>query len=251
MKMKNFLLLLSVLNIILISSCTTLDHRKTTAKAIRTIGEEYLNKRNYTSALRELLKANEIYSNDPFLQYDLGLAYMGKGKYFIAINQFKKAIKLKSDYSTAKNDLGVAYMAVNQLDEAIKCFNEVKNDLLYFTPHFPLSNMGWAYYYKKDYKTAKKYFTEALMHKADFIQAHRGLGLTYIATGKIPEAVAQLEKGLKISPEFTILYYDLAKAYELSGKKMKAINLYAKTIELMPESPQAKEAEKKIKMLTQ
>lgn len=249
MRIKKFLLLICVVNAFCISSCTTTEHRKKRAKSIRTIGEEYINKGNYTLALRELLKAKEIYSKDPFLQYDLGLAYMGKGKFTIAIDCFKKAIDLKSDYSTAKNDLGVAYMADNQFDAAIACFKEVSNDLLYFTPHFPLSNMGWAYYYKKDYKTAKNYFSGAIMHQPNFIQAHRGLGLAHIATGNTSEAITQLEKGLKISPDFTILYYDLAKAYEISGKNKKALNLYRKVFELMPDSTQAIEAEKKIRIL--
>jgi Tfp pilus assembly protein PilF len=176
---------------------------------------------------------------------------MGKGEYAIAIDYFKKAIALKPDYSTAKNDLGVTYMANNQLDEAIACFKEVKDDLLYFTPHFPISNMGWAYYYKKDYKTAEKYFAEALMHQADFAQAYRGLGLTYIAMGNISKAIVQLEKGIKKSPDFAILYYDLATVYETSGEKQNAVSAYRKVLQLMPESPEAEEAEKKIKTLAQ
>jgi type IV pilus assembly protein PilF len=248
---KTFVLLACTVTISCISSCATLENRKIRAKSIRTIGEEYINKRDYTLALRELLKAEEIYSKDPFLQYDLGLAYMGKGQYPIAIDYFKKAIALKPDYSTAKNDLGVTYMANNQLDEAIACFKEVKNDLLYFTPHFPISNMGWAYYYKKDYKTAEKYFIEALMHQADFAQAYRGLGLTYMAMGNISEAIVQLEKGIKKSPDFAILYYDLAKAYEASGNIQNALNAYRKVVQLMPEdSPESEASANKIKRLT-
>jgi len=249
MKIKTLPLIICVVITFCISSCTTIENRKKRATSIRTVGEEYINKGNYTAALRELLKAKEIYSKDPFLQYDLGLVYMAKGKYSMAIDCFKKAIDLKSDYSTAKNDLGVTYMASNQLDEAIACFKEVSNDLLYFTPHFPLSNMGWAYYYKKDYKTAEQYFSQAIMHQPDFIQAHRGLALTYIATGKTSEAIAQLEKGIKISPEFAILYYDLAKAYETTGKNKKALNSYRKVFELMPDSQEAKDAENKIRTL--
>ncbi|MBU0985746.1 MAG: TTC39/IML2 family protein, partial [Proteobacteria bacterium] len=64
------------------------------------------------------------------------------------------------------------------------------------------------------------------------INAVLGLGRTYLATGKISEAVAMLEASTKDQPRFAQLYFDLAQAYALSHNYKKAFENYQKVIEL-------------------
>jgi Tfp pilus assembly protein PilF len=232
--------------VICVVSCTAnLEVRKKQEVASRNLGEAYLRKGDYTSALREFLKAETLYPDDPYLQNDLGLTYMGKKKLDLAVKHFKKAIKIKPDYAPAMNNLGTAYIAKKEWDTAIAYFKEVANNLIYTTPHFPLSNLGWAYYNKKDYALAEKYYLDALKIEPKFINALLGLGQTYIALGRIPEAVATLKKAIDIYPRFAQLYLELAKAYTLSRDYKKALAAYNKIAELVPGSPIAQEAERK------
>ena len=233
-----------------IASCVTnLELRKEQEEASRNLGETYMQQGDYTSALRELLKAEKIYSEDPYLQNDLGLTYMAKEKLEIAIDHFKKAIKLKPDYSPARNNMGTAYLMKKEWDTAIVCFKGVTEDLLYITPHFPLSNLGWAYYNKKDYKPAEKYYLDALKVNPDFVIALHGLGLTYLKTGKVSEAVITLEKAVKKAPEVAVLHFDLAGAYTLLRNYKKATYSYEKVIELDREGPLANKAKEKLETL--
>ncbi len=234
----------TLLILCVVSCAGNLELRKKQEEASRNVGEAYLGQGDYTAALKEFLKAEKLYPHDPHLQNDLGLTYMAKGKLDIAINHFKKAVKIKPDYAPARNNLGTAYLAKKDWDAAIANFNEVTGDLLYATPHYPFSNLGWAYYNKKEYNLSEKYYLEALKIEPGFVVALRGLGRTYIAMGRISEAVANLEKAVKISPRFAESYFDLAKAYTLSGKYKKAVNAYNKVIELAPGSPLANEARK-------
>ncbi len=113
---------------------------------------------------------------DPFLQNDLGLVYMAKNSLENAENHFKKAIDIKPDYAPAKNtNLGVVYLA--QEKWAIAVFKELTGDLLYATPHYPLTNLGWAYYNKQQYEI-EKYYREAIGYDANYSPALRGLGRT-------------------------------------------------------------------------
>ena len=230
----------------LVSCAANLEIRKNKGEAFRDLGEGYMGQGDYTTALRELLKAEKLYSKDSRLQNDLGLTYMTKGKPDIAINHFKKAIKIKPDYTLAKNNMATAYLEKKDWDRAITCFKEITEDLLYATPYFPLSNMGWAYYNKKEYNLAEKYYKDALKIEPRFVIALQGLGLTYVKMGRISEAVAFLEKAVKNSQPFAPLYFDLANAYTLSRKYKKALDAYSKVIEFAPDSPLAVDAQKEM-----
>jgi tetratricopeptide (TPR) repeat protein len=220
--------------------------RKKQEEASRNLGEAYMQQGDFSSALREFLKAEKIYSKDPYLQNDLGLAYMAKDRLGLAIKHFKKAVKLKPDYTPARNNLGTAYLAKKEWDVAIVCFKEIVDDILYATPHYPLTNLGWAYYNKKEYEIAEKYYSDALRLEPNFVIALRGLGRTYMAMERAADAVAMLEKTVKKYPRSAESYFYLAKAYSLSRQYKKAIKAYNKVIELVPESFLAGEAKKEV-----
>ncbi|MBA3019001.1 MAG: tetratricopeptide repeat protein [Proteobacteria bacterium] len=248
--MKTNHLVLSVFLIFCIVSCAAnIEMRKKQEEASRNLGEAYMQQGDFSSALRELLKADKIYPKDPLLQNDLGLAYMAKGRLDLAVKHFTKAVKLKPDYAPAKNNLGTAYVAKREWDMAISCFKEIIDDILYATPHYPLTNLGWAYYNKQEYELAEKYYREALKLEPNFIIALRGLGLTYIAMERAADAVVILEKAVKNYPRSAEACFYLARAYSLSREYEKAIKAYNKVIELAPDSAIAVEARKEIKNL--
>ena len=243
--MKTNRLVLSVVLIFCIVSCAAnIEMRKKQEEASRNLGEAYMQQRDFTSALREFLKAEKIYSKDPYLQNDLGLAYMSKNRLDIAVKHFKKAVKIKPDYAPAINNLGTVYLAKKDWDSAIACFKEIIDDILYATPHYPLTNLGWAYYNKQEYELAEKYYSDALNLAPDFIIALRGLGRTCIAMGRPADAVALLEKTVKKYPHSAESYFYLAKAYTLSHEYKKAVRAYNKVVELASDSPIAVEAQK-------
>ncbi len=249
MKTNRFIYVVLVSIFFLVSCAANLELRKRQEEALRNFGEAYIREEDYTKALRKLLEAEKLYAEDPHLQYDLGLVYMAKERIDLAIHHFKKAMEIKPDYTPAKNSLGAAYLAQKKWNDAISCFKEITEDLLYVTPHYPLSNLGWAYYNKKEYDLAEKYYQDALKIEPRFAIALSGLGKTYIATGRISEAIAALEKAVKNSPNSAELYLDLADAYRLSRKYKKALNAYKKVIELAPDSPLAVDAQKEIKKI--
>ncbi len=249
MKTNRFIYVVLVSIFCIVSCAANLEVRKNQEEALRNLGEAYMKQGDYTAALRKLLEAEKLYSKDPHLQNNLGLVYMAKGKPGIAIDHFKKAVEIKSDYTPAKNNLGTAYLAKKKWDEAIACFKEITGDLLYATPHYPLLNIGWAYYNKKEYRLAEKYYQDALKIEPRFAIALSGLGKTYIATGRIFEAIAILEKAVKNSPNSAELYFDLANAYTLSGEYKKALSAYRKVIEFAPDGSLAVDAQKEIERL--
>jgi Tfp pilus assembly protein PilF len=247
-------MLLLLFSMLLFSACastgvTPQDERK--AAASRNLGEAYLSEKNYTAALGELLKAERLNPEDPILQNDLGLAYMAKEKIDLAVVHFEKAVQLKPDYSLAKNNLGSAYMARQEWDKAIPVLTEVTGDLLYATPHYPLANLGWAYYNKKVYDKAQYYLEEALDLKPDFFIARLNLGRTYLATGRLHEALALFEKAAEVDPKNPVLLLALGQTYRLLGDYSNARMALKGAIEYSDDSELAVKASEELQKIYQ
>lgn len=245
--MKNnwFIATVVVLLAGLVLSCTAnknLKERKEVAEASKSLGEAYLRDGNFRSALKEFKKAEEVISEDYYLQDDLGLAYYYLNQNDLAIHHFKKALSIKEDYAPARNNLGNAYAQKQEWDLAIEQYKIVVSDLLYATPQYPYSNLGVAYYHKKEYKLSEKSYLEALNAKPDFVKALYGLAKTYMATGRTSEAIDRLEKAVQLAPESTPVFFELAKAYSLTGDFRKAYAAYLRVVQLDPDSPLADQA---------
>jgi type IV pilus assembly protein PilF len=227
------------------ASCATTDNetQKKEAKASRRLGEAYLHQGNYAAALKEFRKAEKKYPDDHFLQYDLGLLYARREKFDDAIVYYKKALEISPDFGPAVNSLANAYAGKKDWDQAILHYKKVVNNMLYATPHFAYSGLGNAYYYKGDLERSEKNYLQALSIKPDFVTALQGLSETYIAMGRIPEAVEKLEKAVRLLPENAPLHFQLARAYRLALEFAKAYRSYLKVIELAPETALAEQAE--------
>ncbi|MGD2186665.1 MAG: tetratricopeptide repeat protein [Desulfobacterales bacterium] len=231
--------------IVVLAACatTTAEQNKKESEAYRRVGEAYLQQSNLSLAMKEFKKAEVKYADDHLLQYDLGLVYLSKKHYDPAIVHFKRALNLKPDYGEAINSLGNAYAGKGDWDQAIFYYKKVVSDILYGTPHYGYSNLGNAYYYKKDLELSEKYYLEALSVKPDFTTALQGLARTYIGMGRIPQAVAKLERAVRKAPDSPAIHFQLAKAYQLALEFEKAYNSYRKVVELAPDSSLADQAE--------
>jgi len=206
------------------------------AQAIKKEGDVFQALGNYTAALNKLLEAEKMAPDDPYIQNSLGLAYMRKERGDMAIQAFNKALLLKPDYTEALNNLGAAYLRDKKWDIAIKTFNQVLEDITYPTPHYPLTNIGWASMKQDNYAVAQKYFLKALREVPGFIPATHGLAQLYIRTGQPKRAIAHLDKNIKKYPDTAIYHADLAQAYEACGQNRQAVKAWKVTKQLTPEN---------------
>jgi len=236
---------LACLLLIFAGCATHFEETRKQSEAYRNIGEAYLAQGNATAALQELLRAEKLYPDDPYLQNDLGLAYLGKNRPELAVQHFQKAISLKPDYAPAINNLGTAYLAMKDYDRAIDAFRQITSNLLYGTPHYPLANIGMAYFYKKQYIEAVSYFEEALKIDPGFSIAVKGLARTYAAMGQPQRAVALLEDKVRLRPQAADVWFELGDCYAEQGRIEQAANAYQTVIRLVPGTDMARMAEEK------
>lgn len=213
------------------------------ARAFRGLGEAYMGQGQYTKALIEFKKAEQLYEKDPYLQNNLGLAYMAKRDPDLAIIYFQKAIDLKSDYTPALNNLGTAYLEKEDWHAAVACFEKAATDLMYMTPHFPMTNMGFAYYKLGEYEKAIRYSQDALEISPDFPKALHNLGLAFIAVGRNADAIDALKRAAALAPKEAQIHFDLGAAYKMGGEYRNSYESFKKAASLAQRRQLAEEAE--------
>ncbi len=203
--MKKRLLILTIILCFSSFSCAFNNpDRKKRVEALKSLGIAYLTGGYYEKSFKKFTEAQKLDKKDPVIYNCLGLAYMAKKNYNLAIKNFQKAIKLNPEYSEAKNNLGVSYANIKDWDKAIETFKTINKNPEYTTYHYPLTNIGWAYYNKKEYKNAVIYYEQALKTSPNFIKTLYGLGKTYIAIGEYKKAKKLFKKVIEIAPSSVI-----------------------------------------------
>ena len=231
-------------------ACTAAkETKRKQATAYRELAEAYFAEEQYTLALRELLKAEKLQPDNALIRNDLGLVYMVKDRLDLSVSQFERAIQIKPDYAEAINNLATALLKQEEWDEAILYLDQLADNMVYGTPQYVQLNLGWAYFNKEDYPNAEKHYQLAIKHYNDgfskditYIKALGGLGRTYIATGKLAEALGLLGKAAKAAPNVPDTYYYIGQAYEKAGRSQDAKMAYLKVIEVAPDSEIANRA---------
>lgn len=93
------------------------------------LGAVMLRRKFYPAAIKYLLQAIEKWDGDDQdlaqVYNALGVSYVRDGKLEKGIAQFETAVKLQPGYVTAWNNLGDAYEQKNELNSALKAFEEV------------------------------------------------------------------------------------------------------------------------------
>jgi tetratricopeptide (TPR) repeat protein len=148
--------------------------------------EEYKNG-NYSKALENFLKAEDLFPKDSDIPFYMGLTYLQLKQEKEAVNYFKKTLKLNSNYFDAHFQLGMVLIQKKNFQEAIPHLKEVfkrspeRENLGYF--------LGYCYFNLGDYQKALSYFEKNKTEDKSIEQLnlyYSGLCKTYL--GKIEEA---------------------------------------------------------------
>ncbi len=251
MRKNYFLGVIALILVLYIAACTSTktQARKDQATALRKLGEAYMTDKKDAAAYQKLTEAEKLNPKDPYTHFALGIFYFNKGKYDLSIEKYKKCLELKPDFASVRNNLGIAYMAKGDYDTAISHFNELTENYFYATPHYPLANMGQAYFHKNQYENAEKYLLQSLKILPRFTIALHWLGRTYVELGNPFKAIENLEKAISQAPLVPEIHFDLGEAYAMASQNEKAVHAYKKVIELAPDSQIGKRAESIVSMI--
>ncbi len=200
------------------------------------MGLSYLGERNYTGALVELTKAEQLDPDNPELLYNLGMAYLGKGRPDLAEQRLQRAVMLKPNYSSARNDLGVAYLELKRWDNAIQQFKIVRDDIFYENNENAAINLGLAYLGKGDNSKALEELRAVAAANPRNPVVRLSLGRVWFAMDKTEQAIAEYHKALEIYKDYGAAYYHLGLAQLKLNNQDAARAAFQEVIRIFPDS---------------
>jgi tetratricopeptide (TPR) repeat protein len=163
---------------------------------------------------------------------NLGNALLEKNQIDEAIRQYQEAIRLAPDFAEPHYNLGIAFGKNGQMDEAIRQFQEVirlKPDNT--DAHYSL---GTAYGMMGQIDGAISQFHEVIRLKPDFAEAHNNLGIALVNKNQIDEAINQFQEAIRLKPDCAEAHNNLGIALVNRGRFDEAIVNYQKAIQIEP-----------------
>jgi Tfp pilus assembly protein PilF len=126
--------------------------------------EEY-NKKRYFYAKDLMDKAYKIYSKDPELLELYGLLMMKNSVLKLALDYFKQALEIDNTKFLCAANIGYILNLIKKYNSAIpylEIFIKESHNSKNINDKLALYNLGYAFYYNKNYSMAKFYFFESL-----------------------------------------------------------------------------------------
>lgn len=186
-------LLLTIVTLALVSCASSKNDKKTAeekkAEIFYNQGTQELVSKNYTKALKHLLKANSLRENHSKTLNNLGMAYYFKGRPNLAINYIKKSLVVDPKYTKARLNLATVYMNENQLNRAKTQYELILDDLTYEGQFLTYYNLGLLNMKKGRDAQAVNYLKQSLNENKSYCPSHFLLGKIYFKRGKYKEAL--------------------------------------------------------------
>ena len=233
------------------------------------LGHLYLAKADKIHAVSAFKLAEEINPENPYYNNSLAYAYVKAELYDDAIEYYQRAIKINPDsewtsivchalgaiYAEIKENyeaaeatfnagmvldpnnvdiqlsLGDLFMAQNDLDKAIKTYcDAISVDPLNYLTYAKTGLALW----EKDYlEESIVAFHKSIELNAEFEIAQNNLGVVYLdGIGDPKASLEYFKNAIEINPNYTLAYFNLARAYQVLGNKAQAAEYYQMTLDL-------------------
>jgi len=164
--------------IILVSACSSKsDKRKHQSQLYFGAGTQSLMTQDYTDALTNLIKANELDPDNAGILTNLGMAYYFKGERDLAVKTLKKSIELDEANSDAKINLASIYFKDGDYNNSEKIYKAVLKDLTYDKQARTLYNLGIIEIQRQRVSSAENYFKKSVKEEGNYCPSYFQLGL--------------------------------------------------------------------------
>jgi predicted O-linked N-acetylglucosamine transferase (SPINDLY family) len=135
---------------------------------------------------------------NPIYHYNLGIIKLDTNAVGLAIDSFINACNLDSNFYYARHHLAEAYERANNYNLAILNYNKAQSiNINRFNN--TLNNLANIFLKLKDYKSAKKYFTESLNYIGDKSIVYNNLAVLNLEIGNVEEALDFLHKAIDLN----------------------------------------------------
>ena len=213
------------------------------------LASAHLQANNPTLALKELLIAVDLDSENSAIQVALAQAYQQKKAFSLAERHYLKALELSDDDPRYQNNLATLYLDMQEWDKAIVYFDKAASNLLFLQPYVAIAGKAYAYYKKQDYSQALTYYKEVTNLAPGYAPAYYLQSEVYRAMGEREMERTLLETTIDRSPQFLQARYRLAELYIEGGAYDDARQELKTILEVAPASELGLQAKSKLKTI--
>jgi len=181
--------------------------------------------------------ALKVTRNNQFAHKALGNALLKEDQIDEAIRQFQEAIPLKPNDADNHYNLGNALLKQGQTDEAIRQFQEV----VHLKPDDAEAhnNLGNAFLKQGQIDQAIRQFQEVIHLKPDDAEAHNNLATALGRNGQIEEGINQFKEAIRLKPDDANIHYNFGNTLLKNDQIDEAIRQYKEVIHLNPDDAEA------------
>lgn len=245
--------LLTVFMLLIAASCTSSresSQKEEEADLYYSMGTNALINKNYTIALTQLLKAEELSPKRSDIQNNLGMAYYFKNNYNLAQTHILKSLELDPKNSDARSNYASLLSDRKKYKEAITEYNKILEDLTYPKQYLTYYNLGKIQYDLKKFDKASEFFKLSIKENPSACASHFYLGLMSYKMQQYKSAQKYFKDayyGTCYSNEEPLFYHALSleKDHNFQG----AIGRYQELIDRFPQSELAAKAKNQLKLI--
>jgi type IV pilus assembly protein PilF len=203
-------------------------------------------------AIRELLAAEALDPQDPWIQLALAESYRLKAHNAEAEHHLKRALAIRPDLHAAELNLSALYIQTERYEDAIEASDELLADATFAAPWKALTNKGYALYRLQRRAEARETLGQALEYHEHFWPARLDLAILDQDEGRHLEALEGLEAVLGQKPGAIAraeVNYRMATIYISLGNRAKAVHHLTVATETRPSGEWGKRSADYLKRL--
>lgn len=250
--------LCAALSLVLLSGCTTADTRREVQERARkanahlNIGSEHLQSGRSALALRELLLAESLDPVNPKIQGALGEAYFASEKLELAEAHYRKAIEIDPSYQEAALSLSALYIVMERYEETVALCSGLAADPTFQGPSRANGNLGWALFKLDRVGEAREAFEQALELNDQYWPVMLSLATIEAEQGRRMEAITLLQRVIDLAPGPMVeaeANYRLAENFIALGRRDRAMGHLTTAVARAPEGEWGRRSEAYLKLL--
>ena len=176
-----YLFIFSFLSCSLLTGPNTKTNEDKKADIYYSHGTSKLILKDYTNALKFLLKAKSLRPDDTKILNNLAMTYFFKRDYKKSQENFLKALRSDPKNSDARNNLASLYLKRGLLKKAEKEYKKVQKNLIYPHQYRVSYNLALINLKRGDIKSAFQYLKSSTSVKKDYCPAKYLLGNLYFS----------------------------------------------------------------------
>jgi len=250
--MKGIIFIL--LGAVLLTSCSSNTKEaslKKKAFLFYSHGTEKLIEKDYTEALKNLIKANQLMPNDTKILNNLAMAYYFKGRKTQATQLLTQSLEIDGKNADARNNLASIYFNQGKLDIAEKEYKKVLDNLLYKNNFRVYYNLGLIEKRKNNLEEAIVYFNKASGLRIDYCASNYELAITYRQVKKFNKSLEWFKQATKEKcGDNPLPLYEWGKTLASIGQNAKAVEIFSQVSNKFPQDKLSFKAERRIKLLS-